>query len=46
MLFKGTLKRSARELKESVEGIGGSLNGFTADEATCYMVKVPAHCLD
>jgi predicted Zn-dependent peptidase len=46
MLFKGTLKRSARELKESVEGIGGSLNGFTADEATCYMVKVPAHRLE
>ncbi|MBU0570480.1 MAG: insulinase family protein [Candidatus Omnitrophica bacterium] len=45
MLFKGTWMRSARELKESVEGVGGSLNGFTADEATCYMVKVPSHRL-
>ncbi|MBF0215463.1 MAG: insulinase family protein [Candidatus Omnitrophica bacterium] len=42
MVFKGTLLRSAKELKESVEGVGGALNGFTSDEVTCYMVKVPA----
>ena len=45
MLFKGTEKRSAKQLKEAVEGVGGSLNGFTADEVTCYMVKVPANYL-
>ncbi|MFH1799081.1 MAG: pitrilysin family protein [Candidatus Omnitrophota bacterium] len=41
MLFKGTLRRSANELKESIEGVGGTFNGFTSDEVTCYMVKVP-----
>jgi predicted Zn-dependent peptidase len=41
MLFKGTEDRDARALKQSVEGIGGSFNGFTSDEVTCYMVKVP-----
>jgi predicted Zn-dependent peptidase len=46
MLFKGTETRSAKELKESIEGIGGSFNGFTSDEATCYMVKVPASYLE
>ncbi|MDD3089326.1 MAG: pitrilysin family protein [Candidatus Omnitrophica bacterium] len=46
MLFKGTLTRSARELKEAIEGVGGSFNGFTSDEVTCYMVKVPAKRLD
>lgn len=42
MVFKGTATRSAKDLKEAVEGIGGSFNGFTSDEVTCYMVKVPA----
>ncbi|MDD5568507.1 MAG: pitrilysin family protein, partial [Candidatus Omnitrophica bacterium] len=42
LLFKGTKKYSCRKLKESIEGIGGSLNGFTSEEATCYLVKVPA----
>ncbi|MEA3489569.1 MAG: pitrilysin family protein [Candidatus Omnitrophota bacterium] len=46
MLFKGTLTRSARDLKEAIEGVGGSFNGFTSDEVTCYMVKVPAKCLE
>lgn len=42
MVFKGTQMRTAKALKESVEGIGGSFNGFTSDEVTCYMVKVPS----
>ncbi len=42
MLFKGTHARSTKKLKESIEGVGGSFNGFTSDEVTCYMVKVPA----
>lgn len=41
MLFKGTKKYSCRKLKESIEGIGGSLNGFTSEEYTCYLVKIP-----
>ena len=42
MLFKGTLSRSATALKESIEGIGGSFNGFTSEIVTCYLVKLPA----
>ncbi len=41
LLFKGTHKRSTKQLKEAIEGIGGVFNGFTSDEVTCYMVKVP-----
>ncbi len=41
MVFKGTSTRSTKDIKESIEGIGGSLNGFTDEEATCYYVKVP-----
>ena len=46
LLFKGTRTRSCEQLKQSIEGIGGSLNGFTAEEFTCYMAKVPATYLD
>lgn len=42
MLFKGTIKRDAKELKEAIEGVGGHFNGFTAEEVTCYLVKVPS----
>src|SRR3989338_6150147 len=41
LLFKGTQRRSCEELKQQIEGVGGSLNGFTAEEFTCYTVKVP-----
>jgi len=46
LLFKGSYKRSARELKESIEGIGGQLNGFTTEEFTCYFVKIIHERLD
>ena len=44
--FKGTKKYSCRRLKESIEGVGGSLNGFTSEELTCYLVKLPSRYLD
>jgi len=40
MLFKGTGKRSARQIKEEIEGRGGRLNGFTDNECTCYYAWV------
>ena len=46
MLFKGTIKRTTNMLKESIEGIGGSFNGFTSEEVTCYLVKLPASHVD
>ncbi len=42
LLFKGTRTRGCETLKRAIEGVGGSLNGFTAEEFTCYMAKVPA----
>jgi predicted Zn-dependent peptidase len=36
MLFKGTQRRSARRIMEEVEGVGGDMNAFTAEERTCY----------
>ncbi len=39
MLFKGTRKRSSREISQAVEGIGGYLNAFTGEESTCFYSK-------
>ena len=39
MLFKGTKKRSAKEISQAVEGIGGYLNAFTGEESTCFYSK-------
>lgn len=39
LLFKGTAKRSAREISQAVEGIGGYLNAFTSEEATCFHAR-------
>jgi len=41
MLFKGTTTRDAKKLKEDIEGVGGHFNGFTSEEVTCYLVRVP-----
>lgn len=43
MLFKGTHRRSAREISEEVEGIGGYLNAFTSEEITCFHARVHHH---
>jgi predicted Zn-dependent peptidase len=39
LLFKGSQKYSSDQIKESVEGVGGSLNAFTSEENTCYYAK-------
>lgn len=40
MLFKGTEKRTARDIAEAFDSIGGHLNAFTSKEYTCYYSKV------
>ncbi|KAB2064314.1 hypothetical protein ES319_A09G010400v1 [Gossypium barbadense] len=40
MIFKGTEKRSARELEEEIENMGGHLNAYTSREQTTYYAKV------
>ena len=36
MLFKGTRRRSAKDISQDVEGVGGYLNAFTSEENTCF----------
>lgn len=40
MFFKGTKTRSAREIAESFDRIGGQVNAFTSKEYTCFYAKV------
>jgi predicted Zn-dependent peptidase len=42
LLFKGTARRTAAEIAEAADLVGGELNAFTAKEHTCYY----AHMLD
>ena len=41
LLFKGTGQRSAREIAESIESVGGEMNAFTTHEQTVFYVRVP-----
>ena len=41
MLFKGTVRRSAKAISQSIEAQGGSINAYTDRDNTCYYALVP-----
>ncbi len=41
IVFKGSQKYLCNEIKELIEGVGGTLNAFTSEEQTCYYAKIP-----
>ena len=45
MVFKGTKNRTAFEIAESLESVGGNLNAFTSKESTCYIAQILARDL-
>lgn len=40
MLFKGTVKRSAKDIAREFDRIGGDMNAYTSKEYTCYYATV------
>lgn len=40
LLFKGTKKRTAKQIAEAIEAVGGQLNAFTSKEYTCFYARV------
>jgi predicted Zn-dependent peptidase len=42
MAFKGTERRSAYDIAQEIEAVGGHLNAYTTREATAYYAKVLA----
>jgi len=45
LMFKGTRRRTAKEISEAVEGVGGYLNAFTTEENTCFHARAHANRL-
>jgi predicted Zn-dependent peptidase len=40
LMFKGTRRRTARQIAEEIDALGGQMNAFTDKEQTCYYVRV------
>ena len=40
MVFKGTLERSAQDIAEAIENVGGHLNAYTSREVTSFHVHL------
>src|SRR5579872_6525919 len=40
MAFKGTARRSARQIAEEIESVGGYLNAYTSREQTAFHARV------
>jgi predicted Zn-dependent peptidase len=46
LLYKGTSKRSAKQITEEIEKNGGELNGFTGEDITAFWCKMPSESLN
>ncbi|PNR95405.1 pitrilysin family protein [Petrotoga sp. 9PWA.NaAc.5.4] len=42
LVFRGTKKRDAHQIKNPIEEVGGTLNAFTSKNFTVFYTKVPA----
>jgi predicted Zn-dependent peptidase len=40
LLFKGTKRRTAEQIAQEFDAVGGDVNAFTAKEYTCYYARV------
>ncbi len=41
MLFEGTKTRTAKQISEAIENVGGQLNAATSNERTFFYIKLP-----
>jgi predicted Zn-dependent peptidase len=46
LLFKGTEQRSAREIAEAIDAVGGDMNAFTTKEYTAFYLRVLSNSLE
>jgi predicted Zn-dependent peptidase len=46
LLFKGTSRRTAAQIAEEMDAVGGVLNAFTGKEYTCYYARVLSEHFD
>lgn len=45
LMYKGTAKRTSKNISEEIEKKGGVLNGFTSEQITAYWCKLPSEYL-
>ena len=45
LLFKGTPRRSARDIAESIDAVGGDMNAYTTKEYTAFYIRLLAEDL-
>jgi predicted Zn-dependent peptidase len=46
MCFKGTEKRTMKQISSEIEKVGGMINAFTGEEVTNFHAKIPSEHLD
>ncbi|MFN8052893.1 MAG: pitrilysin family protein [Acidimicrobiales bacterium] len=46
LLFKGTIRRSSREINRAIDAVGGDFNAYTVRESTVFYVRVPVSHAD
>lgn len=46
ILFKGTKNRTARDIAEQIDSVGGQMNAFTSKECTCFYIKILDNHID
>jgi predicted Zn-dependent peptidase len=46
LVFKGTTARTARQIAEAIDAVGGEMNAFTNREHTAYYTRLPADRID
>ncbi|MEO7557363.1 MAG: pitrilysin family protein [Acidimicrobiales bacterium] len=46
LVFKGTERRSAKQIAEDIDAVGGEMNAYTSREHTAYYTRLPATALD
>jgi predicted Zn-dependent peptidase len=46
LVFKGTARRDARQIAESLERVGGSLDAFTTKDTTCFHARILERDID
>ncbi|MFQ5766405.1 MAG: M16 family metallopeptidase [Acidobacteriota bacterium] len=46
LVFKGTERRTAREIAQAIDGVGGQMDAFTSRESTCFFLRVLDEHLD
>lgn len=46
MMFKGTAKRTALQISQAIDNIGGQINAYTSKDMTCYFTRTASEYIE